>query len=56
MGKFLAAAGLEQSASPPPSDATPDMVEAMAQMQRNLEFFLGHMFPPLGDYTPDITC
>ena len=26
----------------------------MARMQGNLDFFLGHMLLPLGDYTPDI--
>jgi len=27
----------------------------MARMQGNLDFFLGHMWLPLGDYTPDIS-
>lgn len=55
MGKFLAAAGLEQGAPQPPVDPPPEMAEAMARMQGNLDFFLGHMWLPLGDYTPDIS-
>ena len=31
------------------------MAEAMARMQGNLDFFLGHMWLPLGDYAPDIS-
>jgi pimeloyl-ACP methyl ester carboxylesterase len=54
MGKFLAAAGLEQGAPRPPVDPPPEMAEAMARMQRNLDFFLGHMYLPLGEYAPDI--
>ncbi len=55
MGKFLASAGLEQGAPQPPEDPTPEMTEAMARMQSNLDFFLGHMWLPLGDYAPDIS-
>lgn len=51
MGKFLAAAGLEQGAPQPPVDPPPEM----ARMQRNLDVFLGHMWLPLGAYTPDIS-
>jgi pimeloyl-ACP methyl ester carboxylesterase len=54
LGKFAAGAGLDQD--PPPSgDPTPEMAEAMARMQGNFDFFLGHMWLPLGDYTPDIS-
>jgi pimeloyl-ACP methyl ester carboxylesterase len=31
------------------------MAEAMARMQRNLEFFLAHMWGPMADYAPDET-
>jgi len=55
MGKFLASAGLEQGAPQPPENPTPEMTEAMARMQSNLDFFLGHMWLPLGDYAPDIS-
>jgi pimeloyl-ACP methyl ester carboxylesterase len=55
MGKFLAAAGLEQNAPQPPADPTPEVAEAMAGMQRNPEFFLAHMWLPMADYAPDVT-
>ena len=55
MGKFLAVAGLEQGAPQPPVDPPPEMAEAMARMQGNMEFFLGHMWLPLGGYTPEIS-
>ena|SRR5215217_382310 len=55
MGKFLVAAGLEQSAAQPPAESTPEIAEARARMQRNLDFYLGHMFLALADYTPDIS-
>jgi len=55
MGKFAAGAGLDQDPPQPPVDPTPEMAEAMARMQGNLDFFLGYMWLPLGDYTPDIS-
>lgn len=54
MAMFLADAGLDESAPPPPVDPTPEMAEAMAQMQRNMDFFLGHMWVPLLEYAPDV--
>jgi len=54
MGKFAAGTGLDQD-PPWPVDPTPEMAEAMARMQGNLDFFLGHMWLPLGDYAPDIS-
>lgn len=53
MSKFLAAADLDGDAPQPPADPTPDMVEAMARMHKNLDFFLAHMWMPLSDYSPD---
>lgn len=53
MGKFLASAGLEGNPPQPPAGPTPEIAEAMARMQKNLDFFLGHMLLSLGDYTPD---
>ncbi|HEX7022278.1 MAG TPA: alpha/beta hydrolase [Trueperaceae bacterium] len=50
MGKFMASAGLGQE----PAEPAPDTDEAMARMQANLEFFLGHMWLPLADYQPDL--
>ena len=55
MGKFLASAGLDQGPPPPPVDPTSETAEMMARMQGNLDFFLGHMWLPLGDYAPDIS-
>ncbi len=54
MGKFLAAAGLEQGTPQPPADPPPEVAEAMAQAQRNPAFFLGHMWVPMADYAPDV--
>lgn len=54
MAEFAAGAGLDQD-PPWPVDPTPEMAEAMARMQGNLDFFLGHMWLPLGDYAPDIS-
>ncbi len=53
MGKFLAAAGLDQGEAQPSVESTPEMDEAMARMQGNMDFFLGHMWMPLTDYVPD---
>jgi pimeloyl-ACP methyl ester carboxylesterase len=38
---------------PPPGEPTPEMREAMAQMQRNMDFWLGHYFRAIGEYEPD---
>lgn len=53
MGKFLASAELDQD--PPPVEPSQETAEMMARMQGNLDFFLGHMWLPLGDYAPDIS-
>ena len=55
MGKFLAAAGLDQGEARPPVDPPPEVAEAMARTQRNPDFFLGHMWLPAADYTPYVT-
>ena len=55
MGKFLVSAGLEGDPPQPPVGATPEMAAAMARMQGNFDFFLGHMLLPLGDYAPDVS-
>ena len=55
IGKFLAATGLDEDPPQPPAGPTPEMAEAMARMQGNLDFFLGHMWLPLGDYAPDVS-
>jgi len=38
---------------PPPGEPTPEMREAMAQMQRNMDFWLGHYFRAIAVYEPD---
>ena len=55
MGKFLASAGLDGGPPQPPAGPTPEMAGAMARMQGNFDFFLGHMWLPLGGYTPDVS-
>jgi pimeloyl-ACP methyl ester carboxylesterase len=50
MGKFMAGAGLDPH---PVIESTPEMDEAMARMQGNMEFFLAHMWLPLTGYEPD---
>jgi pimeloyl-ACP methyl ester carboxylesterase len=52
MRKFLAGAGLEGNAPPPPSNPTPEQQQAMARMARNVEVFLAHGMR--GSYEPDI--
>lgn len=54
MSKFLAAADLDGDAPQPPADPAPEMAEAMVRMHKNMNFFLAHMWLPLGDYSPDI--
>ena len=55
MGKFLASAGLDEGPPQPPAGPTPEMAEAMARMQENFDFFLGHVWLALGGYAPDIS-
>lgn len=55
MAKFLASAGLDQGPPQPPDGPTPETSEAMVRMRGNLDYFLGHMWLPLGDYAPDIS-
>ncbi|MEA2636428.1 MAG: hypothetical protein QOH92_3195 [Chloroflexota bacterium] len=38
---------------PPPGEPTPEMREGMAQMQRNMDFWLGHTFRAIAEYEPD---
>ncbi len=54
MAKFIASADLGGEPPQPPAGPTPEMVEAMARMQGNFDFFLGHMLLPLGAYVPDL--
>ena len=38
---------------PPPGEPTPEMREGMAQMTRNMDFWLGHYFLAISAYEPD---
>jgi len=38
---------------PPPGEPTPEMREAMAQMQRNMDFWFRHYFHAIAEYEPD---
>ncbi len=54
MQKFMVAAGLRGGPPPAPQgEPTPEMREAMAQMQRNMDFWLGHYFRSIAAYEPD---
>ncbi|MGH3148007.1 MAG: alpha/beta fold hydrolase [Rubrobacter sp.] len=55
MEKFVVGAGLDHDAPQPPAEQTKEMAEATARIQRNMDFFLGHMWLPLGDYAPDLS-
>ncbi len=49
-------ASIDVRGGPPPASAaetTPEAREAIAQMQRNFDFFLGHYFRAVADYRPD---
>jgi pimeloyl-ACP methyl ester carboxylesterase len=50
--KFLAVTGM--GGSGPRQEPTPEMQEAVARMQQNVEFFLAHYMLPITGYVPDI--
>jgi pimeloyl-ACP methyl ester carboxylesterase len=55
MGKFMVQSRIRSGPPPPPpGEPTPEMREAMAQMQRNMDFWLGHSFMAIADYEPDV--
>jgi len=54
MQKFMAQTRIRQPPPPPPpGEPTPEMREAQAQMQRNMDFWFRHYFKAIGDYEPD---
>ena len=54
MQKFMAQTRIRSGPPPAPEgEPTPEMREAMAQMQRNIDFWLGHYFRAIGAYEPD---
>ncbi len=54
MQKFMAQTRIRGGPPPPPpGEPTPEMREAMAQFQRNMEFWLGRYFLAIAAYEPD---
>ncbi len=54
MQKFMVQTRIRSAPPPPPpGEPTPEMREAMAQFQRNMEFWLGHYFMAIASYEPD---
>jgi pimeloyl-ACP methyl ester carboxylesterase len=54
MQKFMMQTRIRQAPPPPPAgEPSPEAREAMAQMQRNMDFWFRHYFQAIGDYEPD---
>lgn len=54
MQKFMVQTRIRSGPPPPPPDEpTPEMREGMAQMKRNMDFWLGHYFLAISAYEPD---
>jgi pimeloyl-ACP methyl ester carboxylesterase len=54
MQKFMAQTRIRSGPPPPaPGEPTPEMREAMARMQRNMDFWFRHYFHAIGAYEPD---
>ena len=54
MQKFMVQTRIRGGGPPPPQgEPTPEMREAMAQMKRNMDFWLGHYFLAIAAYEPD---
>src|SRR6202035_5381623 len=54
MQKFMVHTNIRGGGPPPPQgEPTPEQREAMANMQRNMDFWLGHYFMAIADYEPD---
>lgn len=55
MGKFMALVGIAGGPPPTPEgEPTPDEQDAMALMQKNMEFFFGRYIRNLARYMPDL--
>ena len=56
MAKFTSMVGGETDpeSAGPPSDPTPEMLELMARLGRNAEFFFGHELLQFGAWLPDV--
>jgi pimeloyl-ACP methyl ester carboxylesterase len=56
MGKFMVQTRIRTGPPPPPAgEPTAEMREGMVQMQRNMDFWLGHSFMAIANYEPDFT-
>jgi pimeloyl-ACP methyl ester carboxylesterase len=56
MQKFMVQTRIRGGPPPAPQgEPTPEQREAMAQMQRNIDFWLGHSFRAIAAYEPDFT-
>jgi pimeloyl-ACP methyl ester carboxylesterase len=54
MQKFMVQTRIRSGPPPPPAgEPTPEMREGMAQMQRNMDFWLGHYFLAISAYEPE---
>ena len=54
MQKFMVQTRIRSGPPPAPQgEPTPEMREAMAQLQRNMDFWLGHYFRSIAAYEPD---
>jgi pimeloyl-ACP methyl ester carboxylesterase len=55
MEKFMTLIGIQGGPPPAPEgEPSPETLEAMAQMQRNMEFFFGRYIRNIARYVPDI--
>jgi hypothetical protein len=55
MQKFMVQTGIRSGPPPPPpGEPTQQMREGMAQMKRNMDFWLGHYFLAIAAYEPDV--
>lgn len=53
--KFMALIGASGGRPPaPPAEPTPEQRDAMAMMQRNMDFWFGHTMRAIGLYEPDV--
>ncbi len=54
MGMFMTLVGIQDAPPPPEGEPTPEAQQAMALMQRNMEFFFGRYIRNIALYTPDL--
>jgi pimeloyl-ACP methyl ester carboxylesterase len=54
MGRFMTLVGIPHAPQPPQGEPTPEAQQAMALMQRSMEFFFGRYIRNIARYTPDL--